>query len=176
MSEQADSSVPTHAIQRSISKLAHGIAQEIRSTEQRRKDGALVECVEQFQISVSGTASDYPGWLELELNFNQRFTIGTGNRESNLQRPHFHSSFELTTGQSQNATVIESAPGGVTRSDPVIFHAVVTEWVLDDMAMVSGCKLKLGAVAPGDTVVFQGFVHVSFQGLGAPIQDEDTQE
>jgi hypothetical protein len=175
MSDQA-TSVPTHALHRSIGTLAHGIAQEILNTERSRQWGALRECVEQFQISVSGTASDYPGWLELELKFTQHFVTVTGNRMSDLERPHFYYGFELVTGQSQNAIVIENTPGGVTRSDPVMFCAVVTEWVISDASMVTGAKLKLGAIAPGDTVVFDGFVHVSFQGLGATYQDEDTQE
>lgn len=120
-----------------------------KAQEEAEKDG-LIERDEQFQIAVSGVAEEFVTWEEVSLRFGNLFTDATGQRDSDLERPHF------TYGA-------ETIVGG-----PVGLLACVTEWTTNERNETIGCKLGIGVLATDRATKFRGFVHANFQGFGLP--------
>lgn len=156
-----------HRLARSIRKLAIGTVRDLEVRRGQRTTGALDEREEQYQIAVSGTATDYPLWTPAELPLDTAFSIATGTRESSLQRPQVSFGYELTAVQRQNDELVWEPV-----TDGVILSAVVRDWHFDVAYAIDKLTVLIGAIAPGDELMFSGFVHVTLQGFGTP---RDTQ-
>lgn len=163
-------SVGTHALNRSILKLATTAARDLRTKDAREHHSAIADRAEQFQIKVSGTAADFPVWSFTDLIFDQTFSVATGNRMSNLTRPQILTGYELDGVVS----TLPPAAAGTVPPVGVILTAGVRQWLLDDAGNIRGARVQVGAVAPGDNVRFSGFVHISFEGFGALTEQPDT--
>jgi hypothetical protein len=111
----------------------------------------LTETEEQYQLPISGTASDVIAWTEREVSFGTAFIDASDMRDSNLVVPHF-------------------TFGVMLESEPVAVTAVVREW-LEQNDTVVGARVSVGAYSPGSTVDFRGYVHLTFQGFGAPVEE-----
>lgn len=155
-----------HAIQRSIGQLAIGVARDVAAKERLAQPQQVMERAEEFQIKVSGLAADLPVWATGELAFDIAYTQAIGRRFSELVRPQISVGFEQTTGVGATAA----------RLTPVFASLVVTEWSLTPDDTIDGCTFAAAAIAPGDQVQFTGFIHLTIQGFGAPLEDRDTRD
>lgn len=160
-------SVGTHALNRSILKLA---TSAVRTKDARAALSAIADRAEQFQIKVSGKASDFPVWAFTDLLFDQTFSVATGNRMSSLTRPQIYTGYELDGVFSQ----LPPAADGTVPAVGVELSAGVRQWLLDDAGNIRGARVQVGATAPGDNVRFSGFVHIAFHGFGHLTEQPDT--
>lgn len=155
-----------HALQRSIAKLAIGVAVDVAKRQELAAPQQVAERAEEFQIKVSGVAADLPAWTVSQIAFDNIYTQATGRRTSDLTRPQVSVGFEQTVG-------VSNAPGSA-RLVPVFASLVVTDWSLTEDDAIDGCTFACAAIAPGDQVRFQGFMHLTIQGFGAPLEDRDS--
>jgi hypothetical protein len=152
-----------HRLARSIRKLAIGVARDVEVRRAGRAANTMDEREEQFQIAIQGIATDYPFWQTIVVDFATAFTIAGGDRQSTLQRPQVSIGCELTDVERQNDQLVWEPV-----SDGVILTAVVRDYGFDDAHAINSATVAVCAIAPGDELTFSGFVHVSFQGFGAP--------
>jgi hypothetical protein len=156
-----------HSLSRSIQRLAVDVVRD----RERRVAGTgpmrMAEREEQFQIQVSGIATDMPGYVSAELEFETGFVIASGDRNSELQRPQVMMGYELT-----EVARINVEAGQVTQPPAlgVILCAVIRDWKFTESLVMTGASVAVTAIAPGDEVSFRGFVHVTFEGYGAPTE------
>lgn len=137
-------------LEQALKGLTIGTIQDMnKAAEGAARDG-LIEREEQFQIEISGTAEEFFSWNIAEIKFGTLFTNATGQRDSELEQPHF----------TYGASIITAIPVGVLAS--------VMEWIETDRKEVVGCKLAIGAAATDRHTKFRGLLHASFQGYGAP--------
>lgn len=153
-----------HALARSIRALAVGTVIDVDRRRQNRDVAAMAEREEQFQIKVSGVASDYVAWNSVFLAFDTQFTVATGTRESGLERPQVSVGVELTT--------VADRQSGAPADAGVVLTAAVREWRFDGAHTIDGATVLIGALSPGAELSFSGFVHITFQALGAPGDDQ----
>lgn len=142
-----------HGLQRAVTGMTIG---HIRSLEKRRAMlgyDALGEIQNRFQVPISGAAGAEIGWDEVEVTFDVKFVYAPEQYDSPLTMPHF------TYGP-----VLDVA---------VAISAAVTDWTADTTGAITGATVKLGACQPGasGTTAFEGFVHLTFKGFGAPKED-----
>lgn len=166
----AKRSVATHALSRSVLRLATTAATNAQVKSSREALSLVGDRAEQFQIKVSGKASDFPAWQITALIFDQTFSVATGNRMSLLTRPQVSTGYEISTV----ATEAPPAVDGTVPTVGVVLTAGVREWLFDDAGNIRGARVQIGATAPGDNVAFNGFVHITFHGFGALTEQPDT--
>lgn len=156
------------SLARSIRRLAIGVVRDTDARKTGRTANGFAEREEQFQIAISGTATDYPLWTPVTVNFDTAFTVATGRRDSMLQRPQLSTGFELTSVKRFNdLDAYEPVSAGV------MFSAIVREWGFDQGSYtLNAATVLIGAVAPGDELLFSGFVHLTFQAFGVPRDDQ----
>lgn len=122
----------------------------------------LQEIEHQFQIAIEGTATTNLTWEVFDLAFDVEFFFAPQQRDSPLTVPHF------TYGASVTGETTDTAnPNGV-----VGVLASVIGWSQDDRTAITGSKLAVGVFCGGPssdtTVDFDGYLHLTFQGFGAP--------
>lgn len=110
----------------------------------------LGELEQQHQVAISGTAVAELAWADVDITFDIEFVNATSQRLSNLTLPHF------TYG-----AVVDSAT-------PVLVTAVVRSWDIDSRDVISGCTVSIGVMNPAGAQAYSGYLHLSFQGYGAP--------
>jgi len=137
-------------MEKALKGLTIGTVQSMNEAADRAAKDGLIEREEQFQIEVSGTAEEFFDWSIAEIKFGTLFTNATGQRDSELEQPHF----------TYGASIITATPVGVLAS--------VMEWIETDRKEIVGCKLAIGVAASDRHTKFRGFLHASFQGYGAP--------
>lgn len=147
-------SVRRHALERSERqvRISSPLAWE-RRRAQLAYD-ALGEIEQQFHCPFSGSAGGIVAYSSVTVEFEVDFFDAPEQRDSALFEPH------LTFGAYL-------APGAET----VMFSAAVNEWVTDDQrGAYTGAVVTVAACAPGatSTVAFEGRLHLTFQGFGAP--------
>jgi hypothetical protein len=155
-----------HALQRSIAKLAIGVARDVSRSHAMAQPNQIAERAEEFQIKVSGVAADLPIWTTADLAFDNAYTQASGRRLSELQRPQIGVGFEQTAGVG----------GSGARLTPVFASLVVIDWSVNNGDLIDGCSIACAAIAPGDQVTFQGYFHLTIQGFGAPLEDRDSRD
>lgn len=153
-----------HSLQRSIRKLAIDVVRDRDRRTGGRQVNAADEREEQFQIQVSGLATDYPAWATFDLEFDTIFALGNGRRDSGLVRPHVLMGYELVDVLRSNPDTGHSdqVPEGV------LLMAAVRKWHFTSSLTIDGATLSVCAHAPTDELSFRGFVHVTVQGFGSP--------
>ena len=147
--------VHVHAINRSVRALT---VDTIRDLERRRHMlgfDALGELEQQFQLAIEGQAGEVIGWFEIPLTFNVEFYNAVDQRDSPYTIPHF------TYGSV------------ITSQTPALITACVRRWDIDEQDTVSGATVAVGVCNPGTDIAtpFQGYIHLTFQGYGAPVEN-----
>lgn len=142
---------PEGAVGRLLHDITIGTIQAVRSKDASDAQNEMREIEQQFQVAISGVAGAVPAFEGATLQFDVPFYYAPGQRDSDLEFPHF------TYGSHTNPAV------GV--------HATVSEWVHDETnGSVIGAVVQIGAVGLGEE--FTGFAHLTFQGFGA-LAEED---
>lgn len=155
-----------HALERAVHGLAVGVAHEVAARADRSIDGALGERDEQWQVQIGGEATTVPGAASVDIDFAHGFALDTGNRMSQLERPHFHCGFEVTS---------VSDAGGNPSATPPFLIAAVTRWAIDGVSIV-GATVAIAAHAPAGPLTFRGVAHLTFQGYGVVLDPQPDQE
>ncbi len=123
----------------------------------------LQEQEQQFQLPIAGTAAAAISFASVDLLFAVDFFDAPEQRDSPLSVPQF------TFGAFIAPTVQPDNPTGA-----VLVTACVSEWTLDDRGAIVGATVTVGTCVPGaaDEFPFEGYVHLTFQGYGAPSENE----
>jgi hypothetical protein len=140
----------TQRIEKALKGITIGAAKDLRKAEERAYADGLIEREEQFQVAISGSAEEFLDWQIVELKFGTMFVDASGQRDSELERPHFTYGAEIET------------------PTPVGILACVLEWLTTARNETIGCKLAIGVAASDRAVRFKGFLHANFQGFGQP--------
>jgi len=125
----------------------------VRALDNKKKDRlieGLAEREEQFKIEVNGRAEEFPVWTKVEINFRNVFVDGTGQRDSDFDRPTYTFGYVVPVG------------------GPVGMDACITAWNVNDRGETVGCVMWLGARATDVPRKFKAEVHAVFQGYGMP--------
>lgn len=152
----------TSAIHRSIGQIAISVQ---RASDRRRIEQAqqgLAEVDQQFQIDLSGRAGA-PSWETVNITFDEIFVDAPGQRDADLDEPHF------TFGATQQ------------KGPPLWITAHVSDWATDAQGNFTGAAVRVGvwnplAVAqtegePGDPFIAR--LHLNFQGFSVPNDPSD---
>lgn len=147
-----------HAIVRSLERVGYrnGLAMHQRRHE---ADGyRLTEIWMQYQIDVSGTTGTGT-YVDATLHFPETLCYSPLQRNIKTEDPHVVTGFLLDAGDAQ-------------------FVAYVTKWLLDDNANYTGAIVRIGVQQVGwnPSSAFAGTIHVTFQGLGIPVEDPGFDE
>lgn len=144
-----------HALQRSLTKLTIGVAQDFDKRRRRSAELGLRELEEQIQIPISGQAVQGITWAKARVGFANTFFEAPSQRDSNFIRPHF------TYGVSIDPEDDKAAPV------PVIVSCMF-EFTIDDKGATVGGWLHIGVHSPTPEIRrFQGVLNLRFQGFGA---------
>lgn len=143
---------PIHAGQRAIADLTIGVAKATKARQDRVDQLGLQETYLQYQLPIGGTAGTLPGFATQAITFDFPFHYAPGQRDSDLEVPHF------THGSEVDGDVSVSTS--------------VRSWDIDsDTGAILGATIGVSTIAAVEFVTFEGFVHVTFQGFCTP---EDT--
>lgn len=160
-----------HALERSLGAMTVGVARDRADREREAAHQRLQEIEEQFQRPIQGTPGSGIVWDAIELKFQTSFVNATGQRDSPHETPQMWVGAEIQSGQ------------------PVMVTACVMEWKMVDGEEIVGATVAIGAWADASAPViggpatapgappatpgpFRGFVHLTFQGYGAPADEE----
>ena len=160
----------THSLARSVRRLAVGVVRDMNDRQAGTAIAGVAEREEQFQLAVSGIATDYPAWASTLLPFDTEFVRDSAQRDSSLLRPQVYFGYELTTLERLDGPMWLPATDAA-----VVMAGVVRDWQIVGPNLINGVRLVLSAHAPGDELRFTGFVHVTVQGFGTPREDDDNE-
>lgn len=123
---------------------------------------ALDERELQFQLPISGTVEATPAFGTVDLTFDIEFFDAPEMRDSPLRYPQFSFGYFIDPTDQD-----ESNPTGA-----VMLTACVSEWVIDPRGAFTGAKVTVCVCVPGGGgFPYSGFVHLTFQGYGAPVEN-----
>lgn len=143
--------IPEGSVGRVLHELTIGTIQAVRAKDANDDQNKLREIDQQFQVAISGTAGAVPAFTPATVKFDCPLYYAPGQRNSTLEFPHF-------TYGSQTTPAV-----GV--------HATISEWMHDEKnGSIVGAVVQIGAVGGGEP--FTGFVHLTFQGFGALIEED----
>jgi hypothetical protein len=137
-------------MEHALKGLTIGTVQSMNDAADRAAKDGLIERDEQWQIEITGTAEEFFNWSIAIVKFGTVFSNATGQRDSELEQPHF----------TYGASIITATPVGVLAS--------VMEWTENERKETVGCKLAIGVAATDRHTKFRGFLHANFQGYGQP--------
>lgn len=140
----------TGQLERAIRSLTIGTVKAMDSRKVQRRLEGLTEREEEYQIEVSGRGEEFPSWSEVHIQFENVYVDATGQRDSDLIRPHFYYGAYVPVG------------------GPIGLMACVTRWDVNSRNETTGCMLSIGAVATDVARKFRGELHAVFHGYGAP--------
>lgn len=139
---------PIHAGLRAIADLTVGVAKSTEARRRREAELGLTESWQQFHVPLSGSAGTLPSFVYVDVEFDYGFHYAPGQRDSDLERPHFSFGSEC--------------------DGEVDLGANVSEWNVDsDTGAYLGATVRLSAIAADETS-FTGTAHLTFQGFSAP--------
>lgn len=138
-------------LEKALKGVTIGTVTNLRRADKRAADDGLREREEQFQIGVSGLAEEFFAWETVRVNFGTCFVDATGNRDSELTKPHF----------TYGAKIDTPIPVGVI--------GAVMDWITTERNETIGCVLAIGVCATDQATKFSGALHCTFQGFGQPI-------
>lgn len=157
--------VGTHSLERAIHHLQVGGALALDARRASAGYDSLQELEHQFQIPISGTAASGIAWTTVNLTFDVTFVFAPEQRDSPLAVPHF-SFGPVVSGEPASGTVDPNNPDAL-----VMVTAQVTDWSRGHSDTIDGARVGVGAWSGGEDVLFQGYVHLTFQGYGAVSED-----
>lgn len=143
--------VTQQRLQQATKGLTIGVVQAMDRFFTEKALEALREVDEQFKIAISGRAEEFPVWDQVDIKFGTTFVDATGQRDSPFDRPHFTYGAEITSGK------------------PVGVMATVMKWKVNEKAETIAARVAVGVVATDLSTKFEGLVHLTFQGYGAPV-------
>lgn len=157
--------VSTHALERSIRELSIGGVLALDKRRNLAGYDQLQEIEHQFQIPISGKASSGAGWTKVKLAFDVAFVFAPEQRDSPLAIPHF-----------SYGPVVSGQPPLGSSADPnnpdslVAVFCQVIDWARDGASdAIVGAVVGVGcSTLGGSDVEFTGYLHLTFQGYGAP--------
>lgn len=152
----------TSAIHRSLGKLAISVQ---KASDRRRAEKAaegLAEVDQQFQVDLSGRAGELT-WQTVTIDFDEMFVDASGQRDADLDEPHF------TYGATMQ------------KGPPLIISAHVSDWATDAQGNFTGAAVRIGvwnplAIAQTEGELGSPFLarlHVNFQGFSVPHDPSD---
>jgi hypothetical protein len=151
-----------HQLERSLSRMTLGVVRRVREVEAASSHLKLTEREEQFQIPIQGTAYQGIVWIKKPITFETRFFGATGQRDSELERPQVSYGYVIDPTDPSEPTA------------PLVV-SLACEFRSDDREATYAAVVHIGVHSPTpDPVDFEGYVHLTFQGWGAPIEDEST--
>ncbi len=134
------------------------------AVEKRRRELAydeLTEREQQFQLPISGTADEFVGSGTLAIEFELDFFDAPEQRDSSVAFPQFTFGAFLTGEEAEDVALI-------------MVSASVSEWVMDEQrGAFTGAVVNVALCTPGIStgVEYSGYIHLVFQGFGAPRED-----
>lgn len=148
------------ALRRTIGQLTVGVTQAIEETRQRLDNYRLAEVEVQLQIPIGGDIGGSIQWAQTTVAFSEVFPPPDASRDSPYDEPQFSCGYRHGTGVF-----------------PVVMGMV--EAYVEDDGIITGARLRIGAFTPNvedEGKQFKGTLHVTFQGYGAPDDDEGHAE
>lgn len=150
------------ALERSLRGLSLGVIRDVEREKAKFSDVRLQEGRQEFQVPIQGTAYQGVVWGQVALKFDFVFHNATGQRDSPYTRPQF------TYG-----VVIEKADKDAP-AVPIIVSCLC-EYDVDERESTRGAVIHVGVHSPTATPRdFEGFLHVTFSGYGAQLEDESA--
>jgi hypothetical protein len=157
---------PQGSTQRTLADLTIGNIKSMQQHAERTAELSLQETTQQYQFEISGTASTGLAWATMTVTFDYEVYYAPGQRDSDLDRPHFYFGAEI-------APPIADPPEDHPEPVPVAVLATVTRWLInDDNGAIIGAHVAVGCFTDHDGVPFTGLVHLSFQGFSALVDVE----
>ena len=145
-----------HALERTIEHLTHGAALALDRRRAQLGYDQLGELEQQFQIAIRGRAQTRLTTQKITLDFDVEFYNATEQRDVPFTVPTF--SWGVVLDETSNF---------------VIVNAAVTKWNIDDRHAIVGADVTLASYVPSTAdLSFSGYVHLVFQGYGAPAEND----
>jgi hypothetical protein len=142
-----------NAIGRSLKVIGFQLAVNMHKARHQADDYRLAEVFEHHQLAVSGTAGT-GAFTDFSINFQEVLYYAPTQRNNKLEDPQVTHGVQLDSGDAK-------------------LIVYVTKWLLDDSANYLGAVVRIGAEevtwSPGSS--YSGTVHITFQGLGVPVED-----
>lgn len=118
----------------------------------------LAEVLEQYQLDVSGTTGT-GAFVDASITFAETLYYAPLQRNIKTEDPHVLVGSVLDKGDAK-------------------FIVHVIKWLLDDAANYLGAIVRIGVEQVGwaPASKFEGTIHITFQGLGIPVEDAGYDE
>lgn len=145
--------VETHHIQRVFNDISFEAVERLDGRYKERAKIGLAEWTEEWHVAASGTINS-PNDLvaaNVDIEFSMDFFEAPEQRLSDLTMPTF------SFGSYQTGTF-------------VVFTAAVVAWARREDSAFIGATVRIGVHSPAAAVgtIFNGIVHLTFSGWGAP--------
>lgn len=151
-------SLDHNAIARSIALMGFDLERQMRKKRHEADNYGLAETQQQYQVSVSGVAGA-GAFTDFTIKFNEIIYFAPQWRNNKMEDP-------------------QMSWGAVLDSGRAFFAVNVKEWLLDDKCNYTGAIISIGAQAGAygglggvDGSPYSGTIHLTFQGLSAPVED-----
>lgn len=161
--------VSTHALERTIRQLSTGGALGLDARRSAAGYDQLQEIEAQIQIPIWGIAASGAGWSKFNIAFDVQFMFAPEQRDSPLAVPHF------TFGPVVSGVPypVEATPDPNNPDSLVAITCQIVEWGVDQaLGSIIGAVVGIGtSTLGGGSVKFNGYVHLTFQGYGSPLEN-----
>jgi hypothetical protein len=152
-----------NAIARATLNMGFRLNQRMDKKRHYDDDVRLAETMQHYQLDLKGNAQS-GFWVEYTISFEEVIYYAPLQRTNKMEDPQFWW-------------------GAVFDSGRAMLTAHVKKWVLDASANYTGAIVEVGfqqttydqSVSPAGTP-FQATIHVTFQGLSAPVEDPGYDE
>lgn len=147
-----------NAIQRSLELVGYRNTLAIHRRRHMDDEHRLAEVLQQYQIDVSGTTGT-GAYVDASITFAETLYYAPLQRNIKTEDP-------------------QVAYGTVLDSGDAKFVVHVVKWLLDESANYLGATVRIGVeqVAWAPASEFAGTIHITFQGLGIPVEDAGFDE
>lgn len=152
-----------NAIARSVHLMGFRLSEQMHRKRHEHDATKLAEVQQQYQLKIDGVAGA-GAFTDFTINFNEIFYYAPTQRNNKNEDPQIWWGANLESGQA-------------------FFSVHVKQWLLDDSANYKGAVVTVGVQAGAygglggvDGSAFTGTVHITFQGLGVPIEDPGYDE
>lgn len=154
-----------HGMQRAADGLRFDGVRDLQKKRAQLADDALGEIVNEIPVEVSGIATATPVWGEFDVEFDVYFVDAPEQRNSPLTTPH------MSRGLQLRITDDDGEPLAIGIGSEVF----VVDWIEDEERDVfTGATVRFGMWSPdADELHVHGYLHLTFTGYGAPVEDYD---
>lgn len=147
-----------NAIERSLAVVGYRNTLDIHRRRHEADDYRLAEVLQQYQIEISGAAGT-GAFLDATINFQEVLYYAPLQRNIKTEDPQVTHGVVFDTGEAK-------------------LIVYVTKWLLDENANYTGAIVRVGVEQVGwaPASAFAATVHITFQGLGIPVEDPGFDE